>query len=82
MEGRIKEFINQLNTEIKKTEKYLNEAKENLKESINQDYNIVKFGLAKEAEEVTKLAVKLQTLQEQKQRFEFIFEIGGAKNDR
>ena len=79
MNSKINEFVKQLDREIEKTEGYLKQAKESLRESINQYYSITKFGLAKEAEEVTKLAVKLETLQEQKQRFEFIFEIGGAE---
>ncbi|MBV7274739.1 hypothetical protein I6U48_17735 [Clostridium sp. PL3] len=73
MDSKANEFLKQLNSEIEKTKKDLEKAKKNLAQSIETTFNIPKYGLAGQAENVMKLSTQLETLKLQKQRFEYIF---------
>ncbi|WP_411681975.1 hypothetical protein [Clostridium thailandense] len=73
MDSKANKFLEQLNSEIEKAEKDLQKSKKNLAQSIETTFNIAKYGLAQQAENVMKLSIQLETLKLQKQRFEYIF---------
>lgn len=75
MENKINEFLKQINDEIKNYEEKLEQCKKALAKDIqnSQFYTLEEFGIAKYAEQITKIAGQLKVLYQQKQRFEFIF---------
>ena len=69
-----KEFLNQINREIKKYE-YLQLAKKELLTAIENPGIIMLLGLGRDAESVTKYSNVLNVLLEQKENFLAIFDI-------
>jgi hypothetical protein len=76
MDNKITEFENYLTKQINRTYERLEEAKAELKKNIDgESSNILNFGLAKYAENITKLQIKLETLQNMENDFNNIFEL-------
>lgn len=77
MENKVNEYLEQLNKEIARYEKRLQERKDvyikNIKTS--EFHTIENFGIAKYAEEITKITGQLKILYQQRQIFMSIFEI-------
>lgn len=76
MQEQINEFLKQLNREIKRTEERIEEWKKELTKGINKElYIIEEFGLARDAETITKLTTRRKALYEQLLTFKHIFNI-------
>lgn len=80
VDNKIQEFLKQINKEIEKLERDIEQAKKDLIDSINSDPNIIaNHVLSKGAETITKLTFAIDQLYTQKQRFEYIFKFKDAK---
>lgn len=67
-------FKSQLDKKIMNLENKLDEAREQLTNSIDDVHNILMFGLAKDAENITKIMAQLEVLYEQREILETMFE--------
>lgn len=73
MEYKTKKYLSHLNRAITRVEDQLEEAREQLTGTANSVHNVLTFGLAKYAENVTKFTAQLQVLYNQREAFETIF---------
>jgi len=80
IDNKIQEFLKQMNREIEKLERDIEQSKKDLIDNINGNPNIIaNHGLSKGAETITKLTFAINQLYNQKQRFEYIFKFKDAK---
>lgn len=80
IDNKIQEFLKQMDREIHKLERDIEQAKKDLIDSIKGNSNIIaNHGLSKGAETITKLTFAIDQLYTQKQRFEYIFKFKDAK---
>jgi len=76
MEDKTKIFLNQINRKIERLKEDIEESKKDLASSTNESlFNITRFGIAKYAEQITKLSGQIMVLEEQKHNFISIFGI-------
>jgi ABC-type enterochelin transport system substrate-binding protein len=75
MNEQAKEFLKQINREIKKYETYIESAKKELLKSMENKNVISDFGLSRIAETVTKYQYAMESLINQKDNFLAIFDI-------
>ncbi|KZL91830.1 hypothetical protein [Clostridium magnum] len=80
IDNKIQEFLKQMDREIDKLERDIQQAKKDLIDGIKGNSNIIaNNGLSKGAETITKLTFAIDQLYTQKQRFEYIFKFKDAK---